>query len=103
MLVVANRLAVHPDYDQEFETLFAEQSAAMQAVPGFISYQLLRPLNDEPYIVQTVWESPDDYEAWTESDSFKATHSRSRSLPKEAYTAPPILEFHTIIDITASE
>ena len=103
MLVVANRLAVHPDYDTEFETLFAEQSAAMQGVAGFISYQLLRPLNDEPYIVQTVWESADDYEAWTQSDSFKASHSHARKLPKDAYTAPPVLEFHTIIDIAASE
>lgn len=55
---------------------------------------MLRPENvADPYVVLTMWESKEDFEAWTESSAFKQGHARSSgSLPEGAFRGPSKLE-----------
>ena len=98
MISVANRIYVNPDFAEDFEHRFTHRTSLMDGVPGFVSFQLMRPLKKEtPYVVQTFWESREAFHAWTSSDSFRKSHAQSSSLPKEAFTGRNQIEIHEII------
>lgn len=98
MIIVNNRIPVHPDHAEAFETAFSQRASLVDGMKGFISFQLLRPTqSDDPYIVMTKWESKADFEAWTNSDEFKQGHARSGTLPREAFLGHPKLEVHEVI------
>lgn len=98
MITVANRIYVGPDYAEAFEERFRTRAGLVDNMPGFISNQVLRPVNEgDPYIVLTFWESREHFNAWTQSDAFVQGHARSGTLPKEAFTGPNRLELHEVI------
>lgn len=98
MITVANRIFVAPEYADHFEENFRKRAGLVDQMPGFISNQVLRPVNPgDPYIVLTLWESREQFEAWTRSDAFVKGHARSGTLPKEAFTGPNKLEIHEVI------
>lgn len=98
MITVANRISVNPDFAADFEERFRTRAGMVDQMPGFISNQVLRPVNPgDPYIVLTFWESREQFEAWTKSDAFVQGHARSSTLPKDAFTGPSKLEVHEVI------
>jgi heme-degrading monooxygenase HmoA len=98
MITVMNRIAVQPEYAQQFEARFLDRARLVDEMPGFVSNQVLRPVNPgDPYIVLTLWNSREEFEAWTNSDAFIKGHARSGSLPKEAFSGPNKLEIHEVI------
>ena len=98
MITVANRIFVAPEYTQAFEERFRTRAGLVDGMPGFISNQLLRPVNEgDPYIVLTFWESRSHFEAWVNSEAFVKGHARSGTLPKAAFTAPNKLEIHEVV------
>ncbi|MBB15548.1 antibiotic biosynthesis monooxygenase [Candidatus Poribacteria bacterium] len=97
MITVANRVYVTPEYRSDFEERFRSRAKLVDGMPGFISNQVLRPVNeDDPYVVLTLWESRDDFERWIKSDEFVKGHAQSGSLPSEAYSQPNELELHEV-------
>ena len=46
MITVANRIYVAPEYQGEFEERFRNRARLVDGMPGFISNQVLRPVND---------------------------------------------------------
>jgi heme oxygenase (mycobilin-producing) len=98
MITTANRIFVAPEFAEQFENNFRNRARMVDGMPGFVSNQLLRPVNvGDPYIVFTVWESREHFEAWVRSPEFKMGHARSGTLPKEAFSGPNKLELHEII------
>ena len=98
MVVTSNRIYVNPDFAGAFEERFRDRAGLVETMPGFVSFQLLRPTQPgEPYIAMTHWESMADFRAWTESEAFKQGHARSGSLPPEAYPQRPVLEVHEVV------
>lgn len=98
MITTANRIYVHAEYADQFEETFRTRAGLVDRMPGFVSNQLLRPVNPgDPYIVLTVWESRAQFETWVRSDAFRQGHARSGSLPREAFSGPNKLELHEII------
>lgn len=98
MIIVNNRIPVNPDHSAAFEQAFADRANLVDGMPGFVSYQLLRPTKDgDPYVVMTTWESREQFEAWTQSEEFKQGHAQSGTLPKEAFLGHPQLEIHEVI------
>ncbi|MAS36227.1 MAG: antibiotic biosynthesis monooxygenase [Anaerolineaceae bacterium] len=101
MIVVSNRIPVNPAHAAAFEERFADRASLVDGMPGFVSFQLLRPTSEgDPYVVMTFWETQADFEAWTQSESFKEGHARSGSLPREAFLGHPQLEVHEVIQST---
>ncbi len=97
MISVANRIYVAPAYAEAFEERFHNRARLVDGMAGFVSNQVLRPVNDgDPYIVFTLWESRKDFENWVESDEFQKGHAQSGTLPKEAFTGSNKLELHEV-------
>ncbi len=105
MITVANRIYVAAEYRDEFEERFRNRARLIDEMPGFISNQVLRPVNDgDPYIVFTLWASRKDFENWVESEEFRKGHAQSGTLPKEAFTQSNKLELHEVfLDSTRSD
>lgn len=97
MITVANRIYVAPEYHEEFEERFRNRARLVDGMPGFISNQVLRPVNEgDPYVVFTLWESRKDFENWVDSEEFRKGHAQSGTLPKEAFTQSNKLELHEV-------
>ena len=102
MIVTCNRIPVNPEHAAAFEERFADRASLVDGMPGFISFQLLRPKAEgDPYIVMTFWESDEHFQAWTESAGFKEGHARSGRLPAEAFAGRPKLEIFDVIQSTS--
>ena len=102
MITVANRIYVKPEFAEQFEARFRERAGLVDQMPGFLQNYVLRPTREgEPFIVLTLWESREAFEAWTQSDAFRQGHARSGSLPREAFAGPNVLEVHEVV--TASQ
>lgn len=102
MITVANRIFVKAEYGEQFERVFRERARLVDEMPGFVSNQVLRPVNDgEPYIVFTIWNSRDDFMNWVRSDAFVKGHAQSGTLPKDAYSQSNVLEMHEVVQDSA--
>jgi heme-degrading monooxygenase HmoA len=47
MITVANRIYVTPEYYEEFEERFRNRARLVDGMPGFISNQVLRPVDEQ--------------------------------------------------------
>ena len=94
MYIAMNRFPVAKGSEAAFETMWAQRDTHLREVPGFVEFHLLRgPAADDHtlYASHTIWRSREDFEAWTQSDSFKKAHQGAR--PKEGmYLGPPNFE-----------
>jgi heme oxygenase (mycobilin-producing) len=98
MITVANRIYVTPEYADAFEERFRQRAGLVDSMPGFISNQVLRPVNDgDPYVVFTIWNSREDFLNWVRSDEFVKGHAQSGTLPKEAFAGSNKLELHEVL------
>ena len=98
MITVANRIYVKQEYAEAFEQRFRDRAGLVDQMPGFVSNQVLRPVNEgDPYVVFTIWNSRQDFLNWVRSDAFVKGHAQSGTLPKEAFSQSNVLEMHEII------
>ena len=98
MITVANRIYVAPEFGDAFEERFRKRAGLVDGMPGFVSNQVLRPVNDgDPYVVFTTWNSREDFLNWVRSDEFVKGHAQSGTMPKEAFTGPNKLEVHEVL------
>jgi heme oxygenase (mycobilin-producing) len=62
VVTVANRSYVTPEYAEAFEQRFRERAGLVDQMLGFISNQVLRPVNEgDPFVVFTIWNSRQDF------------------------------------------
>lgn len=98
VITVANRIYVKQEYAEAFEQRFRERAGLVDQMPGFVSNQVLRPVNEgDPYVVFTIWNSRQDFLNWVRSDAFVKGHAQSGSLPKDAFSQSNVLEMHEVI------
>ncbi len=98
MFVVMNRIPVNLDHADAFEERFKDRAALVDHMPGFVSFNLLRPVGEgEPYVVETCWESKAHFEEWTNSDEFQQGHAQVGMLPSEAFLGHPTLETFEVV------
>jgi heme-degrading monooxygenase HmoA len=109
MIVVQNRVPVAEGHEDAFIERFRARRGLVDGQPGFIRNMVLRPIpgerfsSSEPpfHIVLTFWESEEHFRAWTESEAFKAAHSRV--LPREMFRGRAQLEIHEVVLDTAHD
>lgn len=96
MFVIANRINVAEGWQEAFEERFRNRAGKIDRNEGFVRMEVLRPAGpDMPYVVQTVWESKAAFEAWVDSEDFRASHANP--LPKEAYLEGGGFEQHEVV------
>ncbi len=96
MYVVANRVPVAKGWETQFEERFQRRAGQVEKQPGFVRMEILRPADeDSPYVVLTVWEDADAFQAWVGSEDFREAHRNP--LPAEAFSGEGRLERHEVV------
>jgi heme oxygenase (mycobilin-producing) len=79
-VVKINAIEVSPDRASELEERFAKRAGEVEKMPGFLGFELLRPVEGETrYFVYTRWETEEDFRAWVESSAFTRGHAQARA------------------------
>lgn len=94
MFIAMNRFRIAVGREGEFEELWRKRDSKLDGVPGFREFHLLRgPSADGAtlFVSHSLWDSRESFEAWTESEAFKAAHAQSRA-PEGVYLGPPNFE-----------
>jgi len=78
MFVAMNRFRVIKAEAEAFEERWIGRDSQLHTVPGFVSFNLLRgPERDDHilYASHTIWQSPEEFQAWTRSEAFRIAHA----------------------------
>lgn len=75
MFVAMNQFTITPGREAEFETAWRSRESHLQEFPGFVHFALLKGDESGDYVSHTIWASREDFIAWTQSDSFRKSHS----------------------------
>ena len=107
MYIVTNRFRVAKGSEQKFETIWTSRKTHLDEVPGFKEFHLLRGPEAEDhtlYASHAIWESRDDFEAWTKSEAFRKAHAgaaRKDRSGSSIYLGSPRFEgFEAILEQT---
>ncbi|MCA2216806.1 antibiotic biosynthesis monooxygenase family protein [Jidongwangia harbinensis] len=93
-VVKINAIDVPEGGGPELERRFAARQGAVESAPGFLAFELLRPVAGETrYFVYTRWESEDAYQAWS-AGSGRQAHAGERSRP--VASGAGLLEFEVV-------
>ena len=82
MFIAMNRFKVTKDSTEAFEKIWLERESHLQGLPGFEEFHMLRgPERDDHvlYASHTLWSSKADFEVWTKSEAFRASHARGNT------------------------
>ena len=100
-VVKINAIEVPPGAGPELEKRFAHRAHAVDNQPGFLGFQLLRPVSgDDRYFVVTQWESEEAFQAWASGPAI-AAHAGERANPVS--TGASLLEFEVVMDVARSD
>jgi heme-degrading monooxygenase HmoA len=77
-VVKINVLTVPEPMRAELERRFAGRAGLVENADGFEGFELLRPVaGSDRYLVYTRWRSEEDFQRWTESQSFQKGHEQA--------------------------
>lgn len=99
MFIAMNRFRIARGREEVFEELWRKRESHLEGVPGFREFHLLKgPQDDEAslYASHSTWASRKDFEAWTESESFKKAHAQARA-PQGTYLGHPQFEGFEVV------
>lgn len=75
-IVKINAIEVPEGQGAALEARFSARAGEVEKMPGFESFELLRPVEGESrYFVYTRWESEEAFQAWVESPAFTRGHA----------------------------
>jgi heme oxygenase (mycobilin-producing) len=96
-VVKINAISVPPQAHKELERRFADRAHTVDGTPGFLGFQLLRPVRGEDrYFVVTQWEDEESFAAWRAGDAVSA-HAGERADPVSS--GADLLEFEVVLDV----
>lgn len=99
-VVKINAIEVPEGAGPELEQRFAARRGAVENSPGFLGFELLRPVNGESrYFVYTKWESEAAFQAWSGGQG-RAAHAGERAKP--VATGASLLEFEVVQEVAAT-
>src|ERR1044072_3353926 len=95
-VVKINAISVPEQAHEELEKRFSNRAPTVDGTPGFLGFQLLRPVKGEDrYFVVTTWEDDASFEAWRDGPGI-AAHAGERGKPVSG--GAELLEFEVVID-----
>jgi heme-degrading monooxygenase HmoA len=95
-VVKINAIEVPPGAGPELEKRFAHRAGTVEKSPGFLGFQLLRPIKGEDrYFVVTHWESDEAFQAWATGRGVEAHAGQANPVA----TGATLLEFEVVLDV----
>ena len=74
-----NAISVPEHAHEELEKRFSNRAHTVDGTPGFLGFQLLRPVKgEERYFVVTQWEDEESFAAWRDGPAIEA-HAGQRA------------------------
>jgi heme-degrading monooxygenase HmoA len=96
-VVKINAISAPPQAGPELERRFAERAHTVDGSPGFLGFQLLRPVaGDDRYFVVTQWADEESFAAWRDGDA-RAAHAGGHGKPVSSGAS--LLEFEVVLDV----
>jgi heme-degrading monooxygenase HmoA len=96
-VVKINAISVPPEAYEELEKRFSNRAHTVDGTPGFLGFQLLRPVKgEERYFVVTQWADEESFQAWRDGPAIEA-HAGQRAKP--VGTGADLLEFEVVMDV----
>ncbi|WP_347353945.1 antibiotic biosynthesis monooxygenase [Intrasporangium sp.] len=96
-IVKINAITVPADRADELERRFSRRAGVVEDSPGFLGFQLLRPVKGEQrYFVVTQWADEESYAGWRDG-SARAAHKGEQGPTVMAST--DLLEFDVVLDV----
>jgi len=80
MFIAMNRFKVIKDRAAAFEEVWQTRESHLDEMKGFVEFHLLKGPEKEDhilYVSHTIWESKEDFTAWTTSEQFRAAHKNA--------------------------
>jgi heme-degrading monooxygenase HmoA len=102
-VVKINAIEVPEGAGPELEKRFAARQSAVEHAPGFLAFELLRPVAGESrYFVYTRWETEEAFQAWVSSSSFTRGHAQAAKDRGERPVAhgSALLGFEVVLDVS---
>jgi heme oxygenase (mycobilin-producing) len=97
-VVKINAIKVPEGAGPELEKRFAARLGTVDQSPGFLGFELLRPVaGDDRYFVYTKWETNEDFENWKNGGAREA-HAGERAKP--VASGADLLEFEVVLGST---
>ena len=100
-VVKINALSVPPQAREELERRFAARAHSVDGSPGFLGFQLLRPVQGEDrYFVVTHWADEESFAAWRDGDARAAHAGEGSGEPRRPVSSgAELLEFEVVLDV----
>jgi heme-degrading monooxygenase HmoA len=96
-VVKINAIDVPEGAGEELERRFAARAGAVENSPGFLGFELLRPVAGEKrYFVYTKWESEEAYQAWAAGPSRAAHAGEGGEQRRPVASGANLLEFEVV-------
>lgn len=102
MFIAMNRFKVKNGSEADFEAVWKNRDSKLHEMKGFREFHLLRGAANEEegytlFASHTVWESQDDFAAWTKSQNFRDAH-RNAGDHKPSYIGHPQFEGFSVVE-----
>jgi heme oxygenase (mycobilin-producing) len=100
-VVKINAIDVPEGAGAQLEKRFATRKGMVENSPGFLGFELLRPVAGETrYFVYTKWDTEESYQGWI-NGSGKVAHEGSADTPRPApvATGANLLEFEVVLSV----
>jgi heme-degrading monooxygenase HmoA len=102
MYIAMNRFKVQNGSEQAFEDVWKNRDSTLAEMKGFREFHLLRgPVNEQEgytlFASHAVWDSYDDFIAWTKSENFRAAH-KNAGQNKVLYLGHPQFEGFSVVE-----
>jgi len=102
MVVKINAIEVAEGRGPELEERFAKRAKEVEGMPGFLGFELLRPVAGETrYFVYTRWETEEDFRAWVESSAFTRGHAQAAKDSKGTVAHGSALMEFEVVELVA--
>jgi heme-degrading monooxygenase HmoA len=99
MFIAMNRFQVNRGKESVFEEMWSSRQSYLDQVPGFVAFALLKNwLADDgtvEYISHSTWRSREDFENWTNSDSFSRGHAQGSV--QGVLAGPPVVSLYEAV------
>ena len=100
-VVKINAISVPPQAREELERRFAARAHSVDGSPGFLGFQLLRPVQGEDrYFVVTHWADEESFAAWRDGAARAAHAGEGSGEPRRPVSSgAELLEFEVVLDV----
>jgi len=93
-VVKINAIEVPEGAGPELERRFAARHEAVTSAPGFLRFELLRPVaGDNRYFVYSRWETEEHFQAWHNGRTGPGTEDHTGPRANHVSTGSALLEF----------